>query len=123
MGTDFDPSTQQYTRDSVSLTKDILHGIHKFHLNAAYYGGTHLDRFSQYQFGFFDEHKIHGVPSSGVRFSELDVPRHLRAQPLRAVPARLSLDHAYGRDPFISPDWQRITGIGVGFCSAGLIRR
>ena len=41
----------------------------------AYFGGRRLDRFSQYQFGLFDETKIHGVPASGVRFGELAMLR------------------------------------------------
>jgi len=119
-GDDYSPSDQQYTRHSLSLTKDIFTGIHKFHLNAAYYGGLRLDRFSQYQFGFFDEHRIHGVPSSGVRFSDLAMFRASYGFNLfDQYRAEISFDQAYGRDPHISSAWQRITGVGVGFLLRG----
>ncbi len=117
---DFDPKYRTYTRDSLSLTKDFFSGFHKFHLNAAYYGGRNLDRFSQYQFGFFDEQRIHGVPSSGVRFSELGMFRAAYSFNLfDQFRVELSVDHAYGRDPWIGPAWQRITGVGTGFLVRG----
>ena len=113
---DYDPSHKEYSRHSAALTKDFFSGVHKVHLNAAYYGGQRLDRFSQYQFGFFDEHRIHGVPASGVRFSDLGMFRASYAFNLfEQYRAEIALDHAYGRDPRMSRDWQRITGIGVGF--------
>ena len=57
-----------------ALSKDIfLSTFQKVHLNAAYFGGTRLDRFSRYQFGLFDDTRIHGVP--GVR-RPLRRPRH-----------------------------------------------
>jgi hypothetical protein len=74
-GEDFDPDQQSYQKYSASLSKDFYFGLHKIHLNAAYYGGRNLDRFSMYQFGFFDENRIHGVPSAGVRFGELAMLR------------------------------------------------
>lgn len=119
-GDDYSPADQQYTRHSLSLTKDIFTGIHKFHLNAAYYGGLRLDRFSQYQFGFFDEHRIHGVPSSGVRFSDLAMFRASYGfNLLEQYRAEISFDQAYGRDPHINQAWQRITGVGIGFLLRG----
>jgi hypothetical protein len=113
-------SSREYTRQSASLTKDIFTGVHKFHLNLAYYSGSNLDRFSQYQFGIFDEHRIHGVPSSGVRFSTLGMFRASYAfNLLDQYRLELSFDHAYGQDPLTSRDWQRITGVGVGFLLRG----
>ena len=47
----------------------------KFYVNASWFGGRDLDRFVQYQFGMFDDTRIHGVPTSGVRFAELAMLR------------------------------------------------
>ena len=47
-----------------------------------------LDRFVQYQFGMFDDTRIHGVPASGVRFGELAMVRgSVLAERLRDLPA------------------------------------
>ena len=58
------------------ISKDVfLSTFQKVHLNAAYFGGTRLDRFSRYQFGLFDDTRIHGVPASGVRFDDVAMVR------------------------------------------------
>src|SRR5262249_50730584 len=53
-GEGYDPAQRSYQKYGASLAKDFFFGLQKVHLNAAYYGGRHLDRFSMYQFGFFD---------------------------------------------------------------------
>ena len=99
----------------MSLTKDFFWDFHNIHLNAAYYGGGNLDRFSQYQFGIFDEHRIHGVPSAGVRFSELRMFRASYAVNLfDQYRAELFFDHAGGHDRHAGPEWHRINGVGIG---------
>lgn len=118
--TPFDPSSRRYDRYSASLSRDFFSGVQKVHLNAGYYGGRRLDRFSQYQFGLFDEHRLHGVPSSGVRFSELAMARASYAfNLLDQYRAEVSFDQAFGRDRLVAHDWQRITGIGVGLVLRG----
>ena len=68
------PARATYAKYAAHLSKDIfLSTFQKVHLNAAYFGGTRLDRFSRYQFGLFDDTRIHGVP--GVR-RPLRRPRH-----------------------------------------------
>ena len=65
-----------YAKYSVNLSKDFYwNAFNKLHLNGAWFGGDNLDRFTQYQFGLFDDTKIHGVPSSGIRFAELGMVR------------------------------------------------
>ncbi len=82
----FRPSYMKY---SASLSRDFYFNVfHKIHLNGAWFGGRDLDRFAKYQFGMFDDTRIHGVPASGVRFQELgDRPRLVFLQHLRPVPA------------------------------------
>ena len=72
---DYRPADQSYLKYSASLSKDYFFGFQKVHLNTAYYGGRDLDRFSAYQFGLFDDNRVHGVPSAGVRFGELGMFR------------------------------------------------
>ncbi len=114
-GAGFDPDQRSYQKYSASLSKDFFFGLHKVHLNAAYYGGRHLDRFSMYQFGFFDENRIHGVPSAGVRFGELAMLRTGYSFNLFDLyRVDLFLEQALGKDPTRDGAWRNVTGIGLG---------
>jgi hypothetical protein len=114
-GEGFDPSQRTYQKYSASLSKDFFFGLQKVHLNAAYYGGRRLDRFSMYQFGFFDENRIHGVPSAGVRFGELAMLRGGYSFNLFDLyRIDLFLEQAIGKDPTRTRDWKGVTGIGLG---------
>ena len=90
--------SDSYTKYTASLSRDFYFNVfHKIHLNGAWFGGRDLDRFAKYQFGMFDDTRIHGVPASGVRFRRASaLPRgsyslqHLRPVPARPLPrARL----------------------------------
>jgi len=112
-GTDFDPTSQSYTKYGVGLSKDFyFKTFSKIHLNTAYYGGQREDRFSMYRFGLFDETRMRGVPSAGVRFSELGMLRASYSFNLLNL-YRLAayLDEAWGRTPS-SSHWQPTTGVG-----------
>lgn len=112
---DYRPEDKTYLKYSASLTKDFVFGFHKIHVNAAYYGGKRLDRFSAYQFGMFDENKVHGVPSSGVRFGELAMFRGSYAFNIfEQHRLEVFIDSAYGRDYRAPAEWRPITGIGIG---------
>jgi hypothetical protein len=116
----FDPSTRTYDKYSVGLSKDFyFEPFSKIHLNAAYYGGERLDRFSMYRSGLFDETRMRGVPSAGIRFSELAL---LRASYSFNLFDRFRLsayvDHANGRTPDVSA-WQPTTGVGFEVNFAG----
>jgi hypothetical protein len=113
-------STRDYRKYSLSATKVFFTGVQKVTLNAAYYGGHDLDRFSKYQFGFFDENRVRGVPSAGVRFAALGMLRGAYSFNLLDV-YRLDVfvDQAVGRDRAVAPEWQPITGIGVAFSTRG----
>jgi hypothetical protein len=67
---------REYEKYSASISRDFYFNVfHKIHLNGAWFGGRNLDRFVKYQFGLFDDTKIHGVPASGVRFDDLAMVR------------------------------------------------
>lgn len=109
-----------YLKYSASLSRDLFFGFHKVHLNTAYYGGRDLDRFSSYQFGFFDDNRVKGVPSSGVRFGELGMVRASYSFNLFDMyGVDLALDQAFGRDWRPDSKWHALSGAGVGFTMRG----
>jgi hypothetical protein len=110
----FDPATQRYTKYSASLSKEFYIGpFSKIRLNGAYYGGQREDRFSMYRFGLFDESRMRGIPTAGVRFSELGMVRASYSFNMFDL-YRLALyvDHARGRTPENST-WAPTTGVGA----------
>jgi hypothetical protein len=110
-----EPSPSRYTKYSASLSRDFYFRVfHKVHLNAAWFGGRDLDRFAKYQFGMFDDTRIHGVPASGVRFGELGVLRGSYSFNIfDQYRLDLFLEQAWGRDRAFDDRWQPITGIGA----------
>jgi hypothetical protein len=117
-----------YTKYSVGVTKEYFLGVFsKLRVNAAWFGGERLDRFSQYQFGLFDETKVHGVPASGVRFGELAMLRGSYSfNVFEQYRFDVFLEGAVGRDkdasrpmngPRVSTSdpWLPITGVGTAF--------
>ena len=94
------PRSTYYVRYSANLSRDFyLVAFQKLHLNGAYFGGDHLDRFSRYQFGLFDDTRIHGVPASGVRFDDLAMVRgSYTFNIFEQYRLDLFLEQAWGRD-------------------------
>jgi hypothetical protein len=107
------PST--YVKYSASLSRDFYFNVfHKIHLNGAWFGGRDLDRFAKYQFGMFDDTRIHGVPASGVRFQELGTVRGSYSFNIfDQYRLDLFLERAWGRDRTFDSTWQPITGLGA----------
>jgi hypothetical protein len=104
-----------YAKYSVGVARNVFLGpFQKFYVNAAWFGGKDLDRFAQYQFGMFDDTRIHGVPASGVRFAELAMVRGSYSLNIFEV-YRLDvfLEHAWGRDEGSGTDWQPLPGVGA----------
>jgi hypothetical protein len=104
-----------YVKYSASLSRDFYFNLfHKVHLNAAWFGGRDLDRFAKYQFGMFDDTRLHGVPASGVRFQELGTVRGSYSFNIfEQYRLDLFLERAWGRDRTFDATWQPITGTGV----------
>ena len=100
---------------SASLSRDFYFNVfHKIHLNGAWFGGEDLDRFAKYQFGMFDDTRIHGVPASGVRFEELGTVRGSYSFNIfDQYRLDLFLERAWGRDRAFDSTWQPITGLGA----------
>jgi hypothetical protein len=106
------PAYRKYT---ASLSRDwYFKAVHKIHLNGAWFGGQRLDRFSKYQFGMFDDTRIHGVPASGVRFQELSMARGTYSfNLLDLYRLDLFLEQAWGRDRDVARGWRPLTGVGA----------
>ncbi|MEO7790176.1 MAG: hypothetical protein ABIX28_11455 [Vicinamibacterales bacterium] len=107
-----EPSYAKYT---ASLSRDVYFNLfHKIHLNGAWFGGRDLDRFAKYQFGMFDDTRIHGVPASGVRFQEVALARGSYSFNIfEQYRLDLFLERAWGRDRAFDATWQPITGLGA----------
>ena len=113
-GDGFDPADRTYTKYDIGLSKDFTFAtFHTIHMNATYFGGQRLDRFSMYQFGLFDSTRVHGVPAA-VRFAEIGMVRGSYSFNLfEQYRIDLFLDHASGRDPQQNAIWQQVTGTGI----------
>jgi hypothetical protein len=109
------PSASRYLKYSASISRDFYFNVfHKVHLNGAVFGGRDLDRFAKYQFGMFDDTRIHGVPASGARFEELGMVRGSYSFNIfEQYRLDLFLEQAWGRDRVLDAAWQPITGTGV----------
>ncbi len=104
-----------YKKYSASLTRDFFFNVfHKVHLNAAWFGGRDQDRFAKYQFGMFDDTRIHGVPASGLRFENLAMVRgSYSLNVFEQYRLDVFLDRAWGHDRAVADTWQSITGLGA----------
>jgi hypothetical protein len=104
-----------YAKYTASVSRDFFIGpFQKIHLNGAWFGGRDLDRFSQYQFGMFDDTRIHGVPASGVRFDELAMARGSYSFNIfDQYRLDVFLERAWGRERRFTDSWQPITGFGT----------
>lgn len=108
-------SSPAYEKFALNATKTVYFGpFSKVVVNGAWFTGRRLDRFSRYQFGLFDETRIRGVPSSGVRYGELAMARGQYSFNLfEQYRLDLFLDRAWGRTRDIGVPWEGITGIGA----------
>jgi hypothetical protein len=111
-----DPASRsRYVKYAASISRDFYFNVfHKIHLNGAWFGGRDLDRFAKYQFGMFDDTRIHGVPASGARFEELGMTRGSYSLNIfEQYRLDLFLEQAWGRDRVLDASWQPITGLGA----------
>jgi len=108
-------SPDTYDKYQASLSRDFYVNVfQKIHLNTSWFSGRDLDRFSKYQFGMFDDTRIHGVPASGVRYGELAMVRGSYSLNIfEQYRFDLYLDRAWGRDEPGRGLWDPITGFGV----------
>lgn len=108
-------SSRDYEKYALNATKTFYFGpFSKVVVNGAWFTGRRLDRFSRYQFGLFDETRIHGVPSSGVRYGELAMARgQYSFNVFEQYRLDLFLDRAWGRTREVHVPWEGLTGVGM----------
>ena len=108
-------SSRTYAKYNAGLSRDFyLNPFQKLHLNASWFGGRDLDRFNKYQFGIFDDTRIHGVPASGVRFGELAMTRGTYSvNVFEQYRLDLFVEHAWGREEPGHGSWLRLPGVGL----------
>ena len=113
--TDTETSSRAYVKYAAGLSRDIyLPPFQKIHLNGGWFSGSDLDRFGKYQFGMFDDTRIHGVPASGVRYGELAMLRGSYSLDIFGqYRVDLFADRAWGRDETGHGLWDPITGFGI----------
>jgi hypothetical protein len=113
----FDPDTQSYWKYRLVGKKDFFFKtFHKIHVDAGFFGGERLDRFTKYQFGLFDETRVRGVPSTAVRFSELVLARASYSfNVFDQFRFEVFYDRAWGDDPEQGFDRIAFSGLGAGF--------
>jgi hypothetical protein len=104
-----------YAKYQAGLSRDFyLNPFHKIHLNGAWFGGRDLDRFAKYQFGLFDDTRIHGVPASGVRYGELAMARgSYSLNVFEQYRLDFFVDQAWGRQTPRRGTWDPISGFGM----------
>ena len=104
-----------YVKYAAHISRDLfLNVFQKVHLNGSYFGGRDLDRFSRYQFGLFDDTRIHGVPASGVRFDRVAMARGSYSLNIfEQYRVDLFLEQAWGQDRAIDRQWRHLTGVGA----------
>jgi hypothetical protein len=108
-------SPRTYEKYQVNVSRDFyVSAFQKLHLNTAFFSGRNLDRFAKYQFGLFDDTRIHGVPASGVRFGELTMVRGSYSLNIfEQYRLDLFMDQAWGRDDPGHGLWDPISGFGI----------
>jgi hypothetical protein len=69
---EFDPAQEKFTTWNLAVSKNwYFENFRKLGLELNYAGGTDLDRFSKYQFGFFGGNRVHGYQMGKVRAEEV----------------------------------------------------
>ncbi|MDH3744408.1 MAG: outer membrane lipoprotein-sorting protein [Acidobacteriota bacterium] len=113
---DFDPEDDVYTRWGVSAGK-IWHlpKFFKFGTQVEYVNGSHLDRFSKYEFGYFSDIRVRGYQSDKVRAEEAYAAHLTYGLGIGEVfRVDLAGDAAWVTDEQAGFDGELLAGAGVG---------
>ena len=108
-------TSPRFLKYTAALSRDFyLDAFQKLHFNGSWFGSRDTDRFGKYQFGMFDDTRIHGVPSSGVRYAELGMARGTYSVNIfEQYRVDLFLEHAWGRDESGRGAWEGIPAVGM----------
>ena len=108
-------SAPEYAKYGASLSRDFfLDAFRKIHVNGSWFSGWQLDRFNTYQFGMFDDTRVHGIPASGVKLGEMALARGSYSLNIfEQYRIDVFAEHAWGRDVPGSGPWQAIPAFGI----------
>ena len=112
---EFDPAAKDYLTWEATLTKSwYLARFRKFGAELDAFGGSDLDRFSKYQFGFFGANRVHGYQIGKVR-AEKGYAAHLTYGFELGQLLRLDAvgDAAWATDRAAGLDNELLAGVGV----------
>lgn len=113
--TEFDPTQRDYFLWEVRASKN-WHGskFQRFGAEVDVFGGSDLDRFSKYQFGFFGGTRVHGYQSDRVRAEE-GYAAHLNYGFVVGDVFRLEAvgDVAWATDETSGLDHELLAGVGL----------
>lgn len=112
---EYDPDHEDYLLWNVGLAKTFyLPKFQKIGLELGYVGGSDLDRFSKYGFGFFGDTRIHGFPSGEVRAEEATLAHLSYGFDIGEV-FRIEAvgDVALATDPVSGLDDDTLAGVGL----------
>jgi hypothetical protein len=113
--TEFDPRDKSFERWQASLAKSwYLPAFQRIGVELDYDTGSHLDRFSKYQFGFFGDTRVHGFQSNRVR-AETAVLGHLTYGFEINQALRLDgvFDYALATDRLNGLNHEKLAGFGI----------
>jgi hypothetical protein len=113
--TEFDPDSKDFLRWDARLSKNwYLPRFQKVGAEIDYVGGSDLDRFSKYQFGFFGGTRVHGYQTNRVRAEEA-VASHLTYGFEIGKLLRLDAvaDAAWATDKATGLDKELLGGVGL----------
>jgi hypothetical protein len=118
---EYNPDQQNYTDFGASLGKSFyLPKFQRIGVEVDYLDGSHLDRFSKYELGFFGSQRIHGFQSGSVRAEQATLG-HLSYGFVFSQQFRLETFYDYGllNDRASSLHHAPFQGVGIGGQTVG----
>jgi len=108
-------TSRRFMKYSAAVSRDVyLNPFQKLHFNGSWFGSSDVDRFGAYQFGMFEDTRIHGVPASGVRFGEVGMTRGTYSVNIfEQYRVDVFVEHAWGRLEAGRGRWDRIPAVGA----------
>jgi hypothetical protein len=113
---EYDPSQKTFTNFGATVGKSFyLPKFQRIGVEVNYLDGTHLDRFSKYELGFFGSQRVHGFRSGAVRAEQM-VLSHLSYGFVFSEQFRFETfyDHALVTDQQAGYRREPFQGVGIG---------
>jgi hypothetical protein len=118
---EYNPNQKNYTDYGAELSKSFyLPKFQRIGVELNYLGGSHLDRFSDWDFGFFGSRRIHGIRSGSVR-ADKAILGHLSYGFVISDQLRMEAfyDHALIDDHLAGYRREPFQGVGIGGQTVG----